>query len=50
MQHLQVLPVGTQFVLEFDAAVSRTLQQQIMDKLSGLDARCEVLPLDSQRE
>ena len=50
MQHLQVLPVGTQFVLEFDAAVSRTLQQQIMEKLSGLDARCEVLPLDSQRE
>src|SRR5712691_1954933 len=50
MQHLQVFRAGVEYVLEFDAAVSHTQQQQIMGKLSGLDARCEVLPLDSQHE
>lgn len=50
MQHFQVLRVGTDFVMEFDAEISHTQQQAILEKLGGLDARCEVIPLDFQRE
>ncbi len=50
MQHLQVFRVGQEFVMEFDADVSHTQQHQIIGKLSGLDLRCEVVPLDTQRE
>ncbi len=50
MQHLQVFRVGQDFVLEFDAEVSHTQQHEIIAKLSGLDVRCEVVPLDTQRE
>ena len=50
MQHLQVFRVGQEFVLEFDADVSYTQQHEIIGKLSGLDVRCEVVPLDTQRE
>jgi len=50
MQHFQVFRVGQDFVMEFDADVSHGQQQAILEKLSTLDARCEVVPLDFQRE
>jgi len=50
MQHFQVLRIGPDFILEFDANVSYTQQQQLLNKMSALDARCEVVPLDTQRE
>jgi len=50
MQHFQVYRVGNDFVMEFDADVSVTQQHQVVEKLSGLEARCEVVPLESQRE
>ena len=50
MQHFQVFRVGQDFVLEFDVEVSHTQQHEIIGKLSGLDVRCEVVPLDTQRE
>jgi len=50
MQHFQVLRIGPDFILEFDANVSYTQQQQLLSKMSALEARCEVVPLDTQRE
>jgi putative Mg2+ transporter-C (MgtC) family protein len=50
MQHFQVSHVGAEFVMEFDAEVSHTQQQQILGKLSALGARCEVSPLETQRD
>ncbi len=50
MQHFQVFRIGADFVVEFDADVSRTQTQEILEKLSALEARCEVVPLDIQRE
>ncbi len=50
MQHFQVFRVGSEYVMEFDADVSHTQQDQIMGKLCQLEARCEVVPLDNQRE
>ncbi len=50
MQHFQVFRVGQEYVMEFDADVSHSQQHQIIGKLSGLDVRCEVVPLDPQRE
>lgn len=50
MQHFQVLRVGQDFVMEFDAEISHGQQQAILEKLGTLDARCEVVPLDFQRE
>jgi len=50
MQHFQVFRVGSEYVMEFDADVSHTQQDQIMRKLCQLEARCEVVPLDNQRE
>ncbi len=50
MQHFQVFRVGQEYVMEFDADVSHSQQHQIIGKLSGLDVRCEVVPLDTQRE
>jgi len=50
MQHFQVFRIGAEFVMEFDADVSHTQQHEIIGQLSALDARCEVVPLDTQRE
>ncbi len=50
MQHFQVFRVGEEFVMEFDADVSYKQQNQLVSKLSALEARCEVVPLDTQRE
>lgn len=50
MQHFQVSPLGAEFVMEFDADVSYTQQQQIVGKLSAFGVRCEVVPLESQRD
>ncbi len=50
MQHFQVFRVGQNFVMEFDADISHAQQQAILEKLSTLEARCEVVPLDFQRE
>lgn len=50
MQHFQVFRVGQDFVMEFDADVSHVQEQAILAKLGTLDARCEVVPLDFQRE
>jgi putative Mg2+ transporter-C (MgtC) family protein len=50
MQHFQVFRVGQDFVMEFDADVSYTQQHQLIGRLSGLGVRCEVVPLDTQRE
>ena len=50
MQHFQVFRVGAEFVMEFDADVSHTQQDRIISKLSELEARCEVVPVDTQRE
>lgn len=50
MQHFQVFHVGQDFVMEFDAEVSHAQQQAIVEKLGALEARCEVVPLDFQRE
>jgi putative Mg2+ transporter-C (MgtC) family protein len=50
MQHFQVLRVGPDFVMEFDAEVSHAQEQAILEKLSTLEGRCEVVPLDFQRE
>ncbi len=50
MQHFQVFRVGEEFVMEFDAEVSHKQQNQLVSRLSNLGARCEVVPLDTQRE
>ncbi len=50
MQHFQVFRIGSEFVLEFDADVSHTQQHQVFGELSALDARSEVVPLDTRRE
>lgn len=50
MQHFQLYRVGPDFVMEFDADVSHTQQQQVLAKLSELNARCEVVPHDAPRE
>jgi putative Mg2+ transporter-C (MgtC) family protein len=50
MQHFQLFRVGQEFVMEFDADVSHAQEQAILAKLSTLEARCEVVPLDFQRE
>lgn len=50
MQHFQVFRVGQDFVMEFDADVSHAQEQAILAKLGTLEARCEVVPLDFQRE
>ncbi len=50
MQHFQVFRVGAEFVMEFDADVSHIQQDRIVTKLSELEGRCEVVPLDTQRE
>ena len=50
MQHFQVFRVGQDFVMEFDAEISHAQQQAILGKLGTLDARCEVVPLDFQKE
>ena len=50
MQHFQVYRVGPDFVVEFDADISHTQQQQVIKKLSPIEGRCEVVPLESQRE
>lgn len=50
MQHFQVFRVGAEYVLEFDADVSYSQERQIVGKLSALEARCEVVPLSTERE
>lgn len=50
MQHCQVSRLGSESVMEFDADISHTQQQQIFAQLSATGARCEVVPLDTQRE
>ncbi len=50
MQHFQVFRIGTEFVMEFDADVSHAQQRHIIMKFSALNARCEIVPLDSPRE
>ncbi len=50
MQHFQVFRIGADFVIEFDADVSHTQQQQIVQQLGTLDTKCEVVPRDFQRE
>jgi putative Mg2+ transporter-C (MgtC) family protein len=50
MQHFQVFRVGEEYVMEFDADVSHAQQQQIIGKLTALNVRCEVVPLETQRE
>ncbi len=50
MQHFQVLRVGSDFVVEFDAEVSHTQQRLIFGELCALEARCEVVPAGLQRE
>ena len=50
MQHFQVLRVGPDFVIEFDAEVSHAQQRLIFGKLCALEARCEVVPAGLQRE
>jgi putative Mg2+ transporter-C (MgtC) family protein len=50
MQHFQIFRVGSQFVIEFDADVSHPLERRAMERLSKLDARCEVVPNEATRE
>ncbi|MGH9789869.1 MAG: MgtC/SapB family protein [Candidatus Acidiferrales bacterium] len=50
MQHFQLFHVGPDYMMEFDADVSHSQQQAILEKLGHLDARCEVIPLEFQRE
>jgi putative Mg2+ transporter-C (MgtC) family protein len=50
MQHFQVFRVGAEYVMEFDADVSYSQERQLFGKLSALDARCEVVPLGTERE
>jgi putative Mg2+ transporter-C (MgtC) family protein len=49
MQHFQVFRVGAEYVLEFDADVSYSQERQLAGKLGALDARCEVVPLSTER-
>ena len=50
MQHFQLFRVGPDFVIEFDADVSHTQQQKLVEQLGAFDARCEVVPRDIQRD
>ncbi len=50
MQHFQVFRIGSEFMLEFDADVSYTQQHHMLSKLGALGVRCDVVPLDTQRE
>jgi putative Mg2+ transporter-C (MgtC) family protein len=48
MEHFQILHVGGQFVIEFDADVNHRQQQEIFRELSKLDAHSEMVPGDTQ--
>jgi putative Mg2+ transporter-C (MgtC) family protein len=50
MQHFQILHVGGQFVIEFDADVSHRQQQEVFGQLSKLDAHCEMVHADTRKE
>lgn len=50
MQHFQVYRVGADFVMEFDAAISYGQQQKIMQQLSNLENRCQVVPREAVHE
>jgi putative Mg2+ transporter-C (MgtC) family protein len=50
MQHFQILRVGSNFVLEFEAEVTRAQQEKLLEQLSGLGAHCEAVPLELARE
>lgn len=50
MQHFQVFRLGQDFVMEFDAELSHTQQQQLLGKLGLLEARCELISQDQARE
>lgn len=50
MQHFQVFRVGADFVLEFEAEVTYAEQQKLLSQLSGLGARCEVVPHETAHE
>ena len=50
IQHFQIHRVGTEFVLEFDADLSYRQQHEVMRRLSAVEGRWEVIPLDFQPE
>ncbi len=50
MQHLQVFQIGGEFVMEFDADVSHSQQQEILSRMTAHATRCEVVPLDTAKE
>jgi putative Mg2+ transporter-C (MgtC) family protein len=50
MLHFQVLRVGEEFVLEFDAELSHAQQESLLEQLGTLDARCEVIRQETVRE
>ena len=50
MQHFQILHVGGQYVIEFDADASHRQQQEIFGQLSKLDAHCEMVHADTRKE
>ncbi len=50
MQRCQVHRLGGEFTVEFDADVSHTQQQQLLERLGAHELHCEVAPVESQRE
>jgi putative Mg2+ transporter-C (MgtC) family protein len=49
MKHFKVYRIGADFVMEFDADVSHTQQQNLLPKLSQVEPRCEVVSRDVAR-
>lgn len=50
MQHFQISRANGEFVMEFDADVSHSQQQEILSRMSAHATRCEAVPLGAGRE
>lgn len=50
MQNFQVFRVGEDFVMEFDAEVLPSQQQELLQKLSPVGSKCEAAPHEGMRE
>lgn len=50
IHHFQVQRVGHDFIVEFDVDVSHKQQRAVLEKLSAMEPRCEIVPLEGQRE
>ena len=50
IQHFQINRVGAEFVLQFDADLSLRQEHELMGRLSAIEGRWQLVPLEFQRE